>query len=138
MVEKFRLTNTKNVSTPMDLNTQFSVKQCLTSINQISQMKGVLYSEAIGSMLWPTMVSHPDTTYAVGILSQFMQNPGPAHWEGIKRVISYLGHTKDLWLTFGGKKQEMLEGYCDADWASQVHHHSISGYTFHYGVGPIS
>ena len=69
MVEKFRLTNTKNVSTPMDPNTQFSVKQCPASINQISQMKGVLYSEAIGSVLWLTMVSHPDTAYAVGILS---------------------------------------------------------------------
>ena len=32
----------------------------------------------------------------------------------------------------------MLEGYCDADWASQVHRHSILGYTFHYGVGLIS
>jgi hypothetical protein len=41
-----------------------------------------------------------------------MQNPGPAHWDGVKRVIKYLGDTKDLWLTFGGRKATMLDGYC--------------------------
>ena len=84
------------------------------------------------------MVSRPDTAYAVGILSQFIQNPGPAHWEGVKQVIIYLGCTKNLWLTFGGNKRTLLEGYCDADWASQSHRHSISGFSFHYGCGMIS
>jgi hypothetical protein len=101
-------------------------------------MKGIPYSEAIGSVLWPTVVSRPDTAFAVGILSQFMQNPGQAHWDGVKRVIGYLNTTKDLWLTFGGNTKILLEGYCDADWASQPHRHSLSGYSFHYGMGAIS
>ena len=46
--------------------------------------------------------------------------------------------TKDLWLTFGGCASAKLEGYCDANWASQPHHHSISGYLFHFGLGAIS
>ncbi len=95
------------------------------------------YQEAIGSILWAAVVSRPDIAYAVGILSQFMQKPGQAHWEGVKRVINYLGCTKDLWLTFGGTKSVMLEGYCDADWASQEGRHSISGFSFHFGVGAI-
>ena len=74
----------------------------------------------VSSGPWPVVVSRPDAAYAVGVLSQFIQNPGQAHWEGLKRVISYLGTTKDLWLTFGGKG-ETLEGFCDADWASQKH-----------------
>jgi hypothetical protein len=49
-----------------------------------------------------------------------------------------LGSTKDLWLTFGGRKETLIEGFCDADWASQKHRHSISGFSFHYGVGAIS
>ena len=138
MVEKFRLTNAKNVSTPMDPNMQFSIQQCPSTINQLLKMQGIPYSEVLGSVLWPTVVLRPDTAYVVGILSQFMQNPGPAHWEGLKRVINYMGHTKDLWLTFGGRKQEMFEGYCNADWASQTHRHLISGYSFHFGIGPIS
>ena len=101
-------------------------------------MQGVPYSEAISSMLWPVVVSRPDATYTVGILSQYIQNPGPVHWEGLKRVINYLGSTKNLWLTFGGQKETLVEGFCDADWAGQKHRHSISGFLFHFGVGTIS
>ena len=138
MVEKFQLTGVKPVSTPMEPGTQFSIDQSPTSLNQTARMRGVPYSEAIGSVLWPVVVSCPDAAYAVGILSQFIQNPGPAHWEGLKRVINYLGSTKNLWLTFGGRKETLVEGYCDADWAGQKHRHSISGFSFHYGVGAIS
>ena len=66
-------------------------------------------------MLWLTVVSHPVTAYAVGILSQYIPNPGLAHWEVLKQVMSYLVSTKDLWLTFGGKGGALVEGYCDTD-----------------------
>ena len=62
-------------------------------------------------------VLNTDTAYAVSILLQFIQNPGPAHWEGVKRIISYLASTKDLLLTFGGSASAKLKGYCDTDWA---------------------
>jgi hypothetical protein len=138
MVEKFRLTNARPVSTPMEPGVQFSIDQSPSTLNQSGRMRGVPYSEAIGSVLWPVIVSRPDAAYAVGVLSQFIQNPGPAHWEGVKRVINYLGCTKNLWLTFGGGKEAVVEGFCDADWASQKHRHSISGFSFHYGVGAVS
>jgi len=31
-----------------------------------------------------------------------------------------------------------LQGFCDADWASQEHHHSISGYVFIVDGGAVS
>ena len=71
-------------------------------------------------------------------LLQFIQNPGPAHWEALKHVIVFLGTTKDLWLTFGGRSKPAVEGFCDADWGGQKHHHSISGYSFHIGARAIS
>ena len=138
MVEKFNLTNAKPVSTPMEVGATFTSEQSPSTVNQLGRMKGVPYSEAIGSVLWPVVVSRPDAAYAVGILSQFIQNPGQAHWEGVKRVIRYLGNTKNLWLTFGGTSKNLVKGYCDADWASQRHRHSISGYSFHYGIGAVS
>ena len=138
MVEKFRLTEAKQVSTPMEANAQFTTQQCLSTANQSAHMQNVPYSEAIGSVLWLVVVSRPDAAYAVGTLSQFIQNLGPAHWEALKQVISYLGSTKNLWLTFGGNNRTMVEGYCDSDWASQQHHHSISGFSFHFGHGAVS
>jgi hypothetical protein len=138
MVERFGLTNAKRVATPMDQSIHFSTEQSPSTPNQSSRMHGIPYSEAIGSVLWPVVVSRPDAAYAVGVLSQFIQNPGTVHWEGVKRVIVYLGATKEKWLTFGGRTKTLVEGYCDADWAGQKHRHSISGYSFHFGCGAVS
>ena len=55
-----------------------------------------------------------------------------------KRVILYLGSTKDLWLTFSGCRNTALEGFRDSDWAGQPHRHLISRYSFHMGMGSIT
>jgi hypothetical protein len=46
-----------------------------------------------------------------------------------KRVLCYLKGTKDLWLTFGGSKKELV-GYTDADGSMAEDWWAISGYTF--------
>ena len=46
---------------------------------------------------------------------------GTSHWKGVKRIITYLGNMKNLWLTFGGCRNTILDGFCDADWAGQPH-----------------
>ena len=101
-------------------------------------MRGIPYMEAIGSVLWPVIVSRPDAAFAVSTLLQFIQNPGPAHWEALKHMIIFLGSMKDLWLTFSGQSKLATEGFCNADWGGQKHCHSISGYSFHMGAGAIS
>ena len=138
LAEKFQLTNAKPVQTPIEPGTQYSVEQCPTTPNQVAKMKGIHYSEAIGSILWPAVKSRPNIVYTTGILSQFIQNPGYAHWEGVKRIITYLNTTKNHWLTFGGMSKTLVEGYSDADWASQKHQHSISRYVFFLGRGAIT
>jgi len=82
----------------------------------------------------------PDITFAIAFLSQFMQNPGRTHWDAIKRIFRYLNGTKGHVLTFGGgnNDQTSLHGFCDADWASQEHWHSTSGYVFTIDGGAVS
>ena len=81
LAENFRLTNAKPVHMPMDPNVHFSIEQCPSMPNQSAWMQGVPYIEAIGSVLWPAVVSRPDIAFAIGILSQFVQNPGSVHWK---------------------------------------------------------
>ena len=69
MVERFGMAQAKLVSMPMEPGVQFSVDQCLSSANQVARMCGVLYIQAIGSVLWPVVVSRPDAAYAVGVTS---------------------------------------------------------------------
>ena len=66
-----------------------------------------------------------------------MQNPGPTHWEALEHIIIHLRSIKDLGLTFGRQSKPTAEGFCDAGWGGQKHHHSISGYSFHMEAGAI-
>jgi hypothetical protein len=66
-----------------------------------------------------------------------MTKPGKAHWEALKRVLRYMKGAKDMNLTLG-RSDEGLEGFTDADWASQQDRHSISGYTFRFLGGTVS
>ena len=137
MVKRFQLTNAKPVPTPKEAGAHFTKEQGPSTPTQLMQMHHIPYAEAIGKVLWPVMIYWADASYPVSVLAQFIQNPGKAHWEALKRVIVYLRCTKDLWLTFGGRANR-LEGYCDADWAGQSHRHSISGYSFHLGQGTVT
>jgi hypothetical protein len=78
-----------------------------------------------------------DITFAVSILSQFMQNPGRVHWEAAKEVMRYLKGTANVKLTLGAEEQG-LEAYVDSDWASQPHRHSMSGYTVFLHGAPVA
>jgi len=66
-----------------------------------------------------------------------MRNPARTHWEAAKRVMRYLKGTKDLKLTLGAG-EEGLQAFVDADWASQPHRHSISGYVILLHGSPVA
>ena len=138
MVEKFRFTSAIWVMTQMDPDGCFSKDQSPSTPSQEFQMQDVPYAQVIGSLLWQVVISRLDAAFVVGILSKFIQNLDQAHWEGVKRVIAYLGTTKHLWLMFGGHGITILKGFCDVDWAGQPHRHLISGYFFHMGARAIT
>lgn len=138
IADRFGLTSMKPILMPMDPGVKLSKDQCPSTPMQIVKMQGTLYAEAIGSVLWPIMILQLDCIFTLSTLGQFVQNLGMAHWEALKRVIIYLNSTQKLWLTFGRHRKNFAKGYCDADWAGQPHHHSISGYLFHMGQGAVS
>ena len=81
--------------------------------------------------------TRPDIAFTISTVAQFFNEPGMVHWEAVKRIYRYLAGTKGLALTFGARKKG-LEGYTDADGASQEHHHTISGYAYILDGGAVS
>ena len=77
-----------------------------------------------------------DITFATSILSQFAQAPAKVHWEASKQVVRYLKATCDLEITYGTGHANIV-GYLDADHTSQLHWHSMSGYSFLLGGGVV-
>jgi len=131
IASRFQLLDSKPIHTPIDPGTILDASQCPDKAIEHP------YREACGSVLWPAIISRPDVSFAIGLLTQFMQNPSEEHWKAIRRVIKYLHTTKNLWLTFGGPNAQIL-GFTDADWASQAHRHSISGFAFKIGCGAVT
>jgi hypothetical protein len=81
--------------------------------------------------------TRPDISYAVGILSKFLDKPGTTHWAAVKRVFAYLSGTTDLVLMYG-KQQKELEGYSDADGSMHEERKAVSGYAFILDGGAVS
>jgi hypothetical protein len=78
-----------------------------------------------------------DIAFTVTTLSQFMRNLGKAHWEATRRALRYLKGIADLELTMG-TTDKGLQTFVNADWASQPHRHSISGYIVLLNGGPVT
>jgi hypothetical protein len=57
----------------------------------------VLYREAVGALGWAALATHSDITFILSTMARFAANPGPAHWEAIKRMYRYLAGTLDPW-----------------------------------------
>jgi hypothetical protein len=87
--------------------------------------------------MYVAIATHPDISFAVSCLSQFLENLGEVHWQAVKWVFHYLVGMWDQALTYG-TKQHNLHGYTDTDGASQEHRHAISGYTFIIDSGAVS
>jgi hypothetical protein len=127
----------KPVSIPMDINVRLSSAQAPATTTEHAQMTHVAYHEAVSSLMYAMLGTRPDIAYAVQTVSRFATNPGPAHWEAVKKIFKYLKGTRDLWLTYG-RQGSTLEGYSDADGSMAEDRCAISGYAFIINGGAVS
>jgi hypothetical protein len=83
--------------------------------------------------MYRMVYSRPNIAYAVNIMSRFVANPDIVHWQALKRVLRYLnGSLKGgLKYTIAAQEKDALEGYVDADYASNVDtRKSLLGFVF--------
>ena len=137
ILARFRMADAKSYPTPMVPAASYSICDSPSSPTDLARMRKVPYRKAIGSLMYAAVATHPDIAFAVSTLSQFLENPGEAHWQAVKHVFRYLARTCDHALTYGAERHELL-GYTDADGASQEHRHAISGYAFLIDGGAVS
>ncbi len=137
IITEFNLTDAAPLSIPAEPGTILGPHQSPKTAAEREEMANVPYARGVGKLMYYYVATGPQIGFIVRILAQFMANPGRAHWEALKRVIRYLKGVKDHWLILG-TSDDGLEGYTDADFASQVDRHSISGYVFRYRGGAVS
>ncbi|GLJ07318.1 hypothetical protein SUGI_0064280 [Cryptomeria japonica] len=96
-----------------------------------------LYRQLVGSLIYLTH-TRPDISFAVGMVSRFMQEPYELHWKAAKCILHYIQGTHHYGIHYAAGTGLCLVGYTDSDWAGDlVDRKSTSGYSFHLGSGPI-
>jgi hypothetical protein len=137
ILSRFSMADVKPYGSPMIPGAIYTKKESPSSPEEAARMQRTPYRQAIGSLMYLAVATRPDIAFAVSILSRFLNDPGDAHWEAVKRIFRYLKSTRDLQLTYGGERHD-LEGYTDADGGGQEDRRAISGYAFLVDGGAIS
>ena len=96
----FPLSDAKAYPTPMVPSAFYSKHDAPSSPSDVARMRKVPYREAIGSPMYAAVATRPDIAFSVSVLSRFLENPGEAHWEAVKRIFRYLAGTRDHALTY--------------------------------------
>lgn len=131
ILEKFNMDDCNPISTPSDVNQKLSKEMCPKDDRAREEMANVPYQETVGSILFAAQITRPDIQYAVGAVSRYNNNPGPAHWKAVKRILRYLKGTINFKLTFRKDGNKFIEGNCDADWGNDIDdRRSTTGYVF--------
>lgn len=136
LLDRFGMTDCKPVKSPMITNISSNVSSCNDRDNTVSKFP---YQELIGSLMYLCVTTRPDISFAVSYLSQFNSCYTEFHWTQAKRIVRYLKGTKQKALVFTKSNvNPFLEGYSDADWASDLDRKSYTGYVFKYGGNSVS
>jgi hypothetical protein len=126
LVSRYGLEECKPRSTPLTP----SIKMCRDDGEALDK-EAYPYSQLVGSLMYLSVCTRPDISYAVGALARYMSCPTTEHWQAAKGVVRYLAGTATCGITFGGTSTTEVVGYCDADYAGDVDtRRSTGGYVF--------
>jgi hypothetical protein len=61
-----------------------------------------MYRRIVGSLIYMT-ITRPDLSYAVEVVSQFMQTPQKPHLDAMRRILRYIKHTLQCGIFYEAK-----------------------------------
>ena len=90
--------------------------------------------------MYAMLCTRPDVSFALSTMSRYQSDPGESHWTAVKNILKYLRRTKDAFLLYGSKEDELVvNGYIDASFQTDKDDFiSQSGYVFYLNGGAIS
>ncbi|XRB17069.1 retrovirus-related Pol polyprotein [Pseudoscourfieldia marina] len=136
ILERFGFTSAaKSATTPLAHGTT------LTRADEEDAEARHLAQQFVGAILYAAVISRPDLSSTVRVMSHVMSKP-PSNFEACKKhVLRYLSGTINRGIKYNTNSNVPLKliGYCDASWGdNHENRRSTSGYIFFLNGGPIS
>ena len=132
ILEETGMLNCKPVDSPMDPNMKL-----LPGQGEPFTDPG-RYRRLVGRLNYLT-ITRPDISFAVSVVSQFLQSPCTSHWNAVVRILRYVKSAPGKGLLYEDHGHSKVVGYSDADWAgSPSDRRSTSGYCILVGGNLVS
>ena len=79
------------------------------------------YRAAVGSLMFLSITTRPDISFAVNQAARFANSPTIAHWRAVKRILMYVIASKHLGLVYerGNHHDIQLTAFSDSDWGGE-------------------
>ena len=71
MLERYHMQDSKLMDTPIDKSLSLSCDMCPETLEKKEKMSRVPYANAVGSLMYAMMCTHPDICYVVGLVSRY-------------------------------------------------------------------
>ena len=120
----FRFNNCKSCKISMNSDT---VNHIESFTEQADKETIVYYQSAIDFLMWAVMMTQPDLTYLMSILSCYLDNSDKEHLALLKTVFRYVSETLNIELTFTDNTTDDLIEYTDADFAEAIDDCKLTG-----------
>lgn len=115
VLERFHMEKANLIATPLASHFNLSSKQSPTIGIEKEEMHKVPYSSVVGSLMYAMVCTQAYITYAVGVISRYLANPGNQHWNVVKWILQYIRGTSKMSLCLGSRKPELI-GYTNHIW----------------------
>lgn len=135
LLKIFGMEQCRPVSTPMVCNSKLEKAESADCLDDDVYK----YRQLLGSLMYLSVCTRPDITFAVSQLSQFNNGFNKSHWIAAKRILRYLAGTLNYALYFHRSHDLNLVAYADADWGNDcLDRKSYTGYVIKLGTNTIS
>jgi hypothetical protein len=124
----FCVNDVKRVLVPLASHFKLSSSLCPSTKEEKEYMSRIPYANAVGSLMYAIIITRPNISHAIGVVSRYMANLGKEHWATVKWVLRYLRGIGDYCITYNSG-HELVCGYVDSNFA---------GYVFTLAGGAIS
>ncbi|CAN6704192.1 unnamed protein product [Malus baccata var. baccata] len=131
LLHKAKMIDCKPARTPLDSNLKLKTHNDL--VPNLSY-----YQRMVGKLIYLT-ITHPDISYAISIVSQFMHFPSMDHLKIVHRVLRYLKGSIGRGILMRNNSHTRISGYTDADWAgNSLDRKSTTGFCTFVGGNQVT